>query len=164
MAACDPWPPPDPLGEALHLLRMDGAFYSRCELTAPRGMTLTPMAGHVWFHVVTHGRVLLETDGAPAAWLQPGDCALVPHGDGRRLRSDPGAPAPDILGLPLEPVSERYEILRHGGGGAPTDADLRRRALRAPRGAHHAGDPARLITVEATDGPARGVHGAARSG
>jgi AraC-like DNA-binding protein len=153
MAAPDPWPPPDPLGEALHLLRMDGAFYSRCELSAPWGMTLTPMAGHVWFHVVTHGRVLLETDGAHPAWLQPGDCALVPHGDGHRLRSDPDAAAPDILDLPLEPVSERYEILRHGGGGAPALL-----VCGAVRFAHPAARtmlqvlPPRIV-VEASDGP-----------
>ena len=35
MDATDAWPPPDPLGEALHSLRMDGAFYCRSELTAP---------------------------------------------------------------------------------------------------------------------------------
>jgi hypothetical protein len=33
--ATDVWPPPDPLGEALHFLRMDGASYCRSELTAP---------------------------------------------------------------------------------------------------------------------------------
>ncbi len=36
------------------------------------------------------------------------------------MRSDPGAPAPGILDLEREVVSDRYEILRHGGGGAPT--------------------------------------------
>jgi hypothetical protein len=29
------WTPADPLGEALHLLRMSGVFYCRSELTAP---------------------------------------------------------------------------------------------------------------------------------
>ena len=31
------WPPPDPLGEALHLLRMDGGFYSPCRADRARG-------------------------------------------------------------------------------------------------------------------------------
>jgi AraC-like DNA-binding protein len=44
----------------------------------------------------------------------------VPHGEGHILRSEPGAPAPGILELALEQVSDRYEILRHGEGGAPT--------------------------------------------
>jgi hypothetical protein len=62
---------PDPLGEALHFLRMNGAFYCRSELTAPWGMTLHPMAGYLWFHVVTTGRALLEVDGAEPLSLQP---------------------------------------------------------------------------------------------
>ena len=33
----DPWTTPDPLGEALHVLRMSGTFYCRSELTAPVG-------------------------------------------------------------------------------------------------------------------------------
>ena len=35
-------------------------------------------------------------------------------------RSDPDARAPGILDLERELVSDRYEILRHGGGGAAT--------------------------------------------
>jgi hypothetical protein len=49
-----------------------------------------------------------------------GDVAPVPHGDGHRLRSEPGVPAPGVLELDLEHPSERYGILRHGGGGSPT--------------------------------------------
>jgi AraC-like DNA-binding protein len=49
-----------------------------------------------------------------------GDLALVPHGEGHVLRSEPGATAPGILDLEREVVSDRYEILRHGDGGAPT--------------------------------------------
>src|SRR4029078_4759724 len=52
--------------------------------------------------------------------LMRGDVALVTHGDGHVLRSEPGAAAPDILSLEREHVSELYETLRHGGGGAPT--------------------------------------------
>ena len=42
----------------------------------------------------------------------------MPHGEGHALRSEPGAPAPSVLELDLEQISERYEILRHGEGGA----------------------------------------------
>jgi AraC-like DNA-binding protein len=115
-----PWPPPDPLGEALHFLRMNGAFYCRSELTAPWGMTLHAMPGFLWFHVVTNGRVLIEVGDAHSIWLQPGDLALVPHGNGHRLSSEPGVAAPGIFELDREQPSDRYEILRHGAGGAPT--------------------------------------------
>src|SRR4249919_2787586 len=120
MPDLDPWAPDDPLGEALHLVRMNGAFYCRSELSAPWGLTLPPMPGYLWFHVVTSGRLWLETGDGVAGWVQPGDLALVPHGEGHALRSEPGAPAPGILELERELVSERYEILRHGGGGAPS--------------------------------------------
>ena len=113
-------PAQDSLGEALHFLRMSGAFYCRSELSAPWGMTLPPMPGYLWFHVVTAGRLWLEAGEAGVRLVQPGDLALVPHGEGHALRSDPGVPAPGILDLEREQVSDRYEVLRHGEGGAPT--------------------------------------------
>jgi len=120
MDAIDPFPPSDPLGEALHFLRMNGAFYCRSELTAPWGLTMPPMPGYVWFHVVTSGRFWLEAGEGDSSWMGLGDLALVPHGEGHVLRSEPGATAPGILDLEREVVSDRYEILRHGDGGAPT--------------------------------------------
>ncbi|MBA3294520.1 MAG: AraC family transcriptional regulator [Geodermatophilaceae bacterium] len=132
----------DPLGEALHFLRMSGAFYCRSELSAPWGLTLPPMPGYLWFHVITSGAAWLEADavshpssadrsadqaaaaaaadvGAPRR-LAPGDLALVPRGAGHVLRSEPNAPAPGILELERESVSDLYEILRYGGGGTRT--------------------------------------------
>lgn len=116
----DPFPPADPFGEVLHFLRMTGAYYCRSELTAPWGLTLPPMPGYMWFHVVTAGRMWLETGEKEGDWIRLGDLALVPHGEGHVLRSEPGAPAPGILDLERELISDRYEILRHGEGGAPT--------------------------------------------
>lgn len=116
----DPWAPADPLGEALHFLRMNGAYYCRSELSSPWGLTLPPMPGYMWFHVITQGGGHLEAEGAEARTLRPGDLALVPHGEGHVLRSEPDAPAPNILDLPLERVSDRYENLRHGRGGERT--------------------------------------------
>jgi hypothetical protein len=97
---------------------VDGASYCRSELTAPGGMTLDPMPGYLWFHVVTTGGALLEVDRDHARWLHPGDVALVPQANGHILRSQPGVPAPGIL--ELEHPSDRYEILRHGGGTPTT--------------------------------------------
>lgn len=120
MERLDPFAPADPLGEALHLLRMNGAFYCRSELTAPWGMTMPPMPGYLWFHVVISGEFWLEAGDTSSRLLQRGDLALVPRGEGHGLRSEPGAAAPGILSLEREQVSDRYEILRHGEGGAPT--------------------------------------------
>jgi AraC-like DNA-binding protein len=99
---------------------MNGAYYCRSELTAPWGLTLPPMPGYLWFHVVTSGRMWLETEDEQQGWIGLGELALVPHGEGHVLRSEPGAPAPGILDLEREVVSDRYEILRHGEGGSPT--------------------------------------------
>lgn len=107
----------DPLGEALHYLRLSGTFYCRSELTAPWALALPPREGALSFHVVTAGHCWLEVDGAESQRLDPGDLALVPHGAGHRLASEPGLPAPPIEALRHEAVSERYALLRHGGGG-----------------------------------------------
>lgn len=69
------------------------------------------------FHVVTSGRCWLEVEGPEHRLLRQGDLALVPHGKGHRLTSEPGIPAAKLFDLPREQLSERYEILRHGGGG-----------------------------------------------
>ena len=121
MERFDPFAPADPLAEALHFLRMNGAFYCRSELTAPWGLSLMEMPGYLWFHVVNAGRCLLENPDGHVTWLRPGDLALVTDGAGHSLRSEPGIAAPEILDLEREQVSERYEILRHGeAGGAAT--------------------------------------------
>jgi AraC-like DNA-binding protein len=110
----------DPLGEALHSLRMSGAFYCRSEFTEPWGLTLPPLPGYLWFHVVTSGRVSVDLGDGELTHLQNGDVALVTQGAGHRLCSDAAAPAPGILDLPRDEISDRYEVLHHGGGGALT--------------------------------------------
>jgi AraC-like DNA-binding protein len=116
----DPTLPQDPLGEALHALRMSGAFYCRSEFTEPWGLTLPPLPGYLWFHVVTSGRVSVDLGDGELTTLNSGDVALVTQGAGHRLCSDPAAVAPGILDLPRQEISARYEVLRHGGGGALT--------------------------------------------
>ena len=110
----------DPLGEALHFLRMSGTFYARSDLTEPWGLAIPAFQNSMMFHVVTTGRCWVEV-GADAHLLQSGDLALVTHGEGHRLVSDPGAPVADLFALPRVEVSDRYELLRHGGGGAATN-------------------------------------------
>jgi AraC-like DNA-binding protein len=120
MATLDPWAPKDPLAEALHLLRMNGAFYCNSEFTSPWGLTLPAMPGYLWFHVVTAGEALVDVPDADPVELGRGDLALVTRGAGHALRGEPAARAPGIFELEREVLSDRYEILRHGGGGAPS--------------------------------------------
>jgi AraC-like DNA-binding protein len=114
------WTPVDPLGEALHFLHMNGAFYSRCEFSAPWGLALPQMDDCLMFHVVTAGHCWLDVDGSAPVALGPGDLALLPRGEGHRLLSAPGQTTQELFALPRELESERYELLRLSGGGAAT--------------------------------------------
>ena len=114
------WTSVDPLGEALHIFRMSGVFYTRSDFSAPWGLLLPPMKGSLMFHFVTSGSCRMEVAGAPSCLLKFGDLALIPHGEGHRLASGPGNFGEKLFDLPREIVSERYETLRHGGGGPAT--------------------------------------------
>ena len=110
----------DPVGEALHFLRMSGTFYCRSEFSAPWALALPPMQNCLMLHVVTGGRCVLEVEGTPRRLLQPGDLTLVPHGQGHVVASAPGLVASKLFEIPREQLSERYETLRLGGDGEQT--------------------------------------------
>jgi len=110
--------PADPLGEALHLLRLTGCVYARSELSAPWGVDLPRLEGHMMFHIVTAGHCWLEIDGSEPVRLERGSLALVPHGQGHHLVDEPGRKAVPFFDLPIERITERYERLTWGGGGA----------------------------------------------
>ena len=149
----DPGTLVDPLGEALHFLRMNGVFYSRCEFTAPWGLALPAMPGTLMFHVVTSGRCWLEVEGAEPRLLRLCDLGLVPHGEGHRLLNEPGVPAVGLFELPHEHLSERYEILRQGGGGAATSLVCGAVRFNHPAARHLLKLLPRLISVEAASSP-----------
>lgn len=96
----NPWASVDPLGEVLHFLHMNGVIYTRSEFTAPWALALPVLPDCLMFHVVTSGRSWLEVEGAEPCLLQPGDFALIPHGQGHRLMSAPGVPAAKLFDLP----------------------------------------------------------------
>jgi AraC-like DNA-binding protein len=149
----DPWRPIDPLGEALHFLRLSGVFYCRSEFTAPWALVLPAFKDCMMFHVVTAGQCLLEVEGADSSVLRPGDLALVPHGQGHRLASEAGVPGAGLFDLPRELVSDRYEILRHGGGGASTTVICGVVRFDHPAAHHLVRLLPRLIRVDAWSSP-----------
>lgn len=122
----DSWESSDPLGEALHFLRMSGVITARSDLSAPWSIDLPPMRDCVLYHVVTEGEAWLEVDVDEPMRMRPGDFFLVPHGEGHRIADREEAigpdapPAADLFSLPIRRISKRYEILTHGGGGART--------------------------------------------
>ncbi|MEV0561783.1 AraC family transcriptional regulator [Dactylosporangium sp. NPDC050588] len=114
-------PAADPLGEALHLLRLTGTLYCRSELTAPWDIAVPALDGLMALLVVTAGEAVLEVDGEPPRTLRPRGLTLIPHGTPHRVHSGQrGSRATPLFDIPVERVSERYELLRHGGGGALT--------------------------------------------
>jgi AraC-like DNA-binding protein len=149
----DPWAPADALGESLHFLRMNGVFYCRSEFTAPWALALPVFKDCLMLHVVTSGRCWLEVSGSERRLLQPGDLALVPHGQGHLLRSEPRARAARLFDLHREPVSDRYEILRHGGGGAATNMICTVVHFDHPAAHHLLALLPRVIVVEAWSSP-----------
>ena len=121
MRLADQLPPnPDPLGEVLHALRMSSTFTCRSELSAPWGVDMPPMEDALLFHFVMQGRCWVRVPGAEPRVLSNGGLALVARGAGHELLSDPDAHAAPLFDLPRTMLSERYEVLRHGGGGEPT--------------------------------------------
>ncbi len=150
----EPWKSStDPLGEALHFLRMSGSFYCLSEFTAPWGLDLPTMEDCVMFHVVTAGECRLEVPGVEPYTLRPGALALVPHGRGHVLNSAPGVTPGQLFDLPRELVSDRYEHLRHGGGGTPTTMLCAAVRFDDPSAHHLLRLLPRLIVVDAWSSP-----------
>ena len=153
-AMTEPWKPStDPLGEALHFLRMSGSFYCLSEFTAPWGLDLPPMQDCVMFHVVTAGECRLEVEGAATCTLRPGALALVPHGRGHILNSAPDVKPGKLFDLPRELISDRYEHLRHGGGGTPTTMLCAAVKFEDPSAHHLLRLLPRVIAVDAWNSP-----------
>jgi AraC-like DNA-binding protein len=149
----DPWTRVDPLGEALHFLRLSGVFYCRSELTAPWGLDLPPFPSSMMFHVVTRGECVLDVAGVAPSPLRVGELALVPHGEGHRILSAAGASAAPLFDVPREGLSERFEVLRHGGGGAPSTVICGVVRFDDPASAQLVRHLPRLIRMDAWDAP-----------
>lgn len=110
----------DPLGETLHQLRLTGTLYCRSELTAPWGVELPPLDNCMMFHIVTSGHCWLEVKGEQPRLLQQGSLVLVPHGNGHSISHHPGELAVPLFDIPVEKLSDRYEVMRYGGTGELT--------------------------------------------
>lgn len=121
-AVFQPAPLSDPLGEVLHMLRLTGTLYCRAEMTAPWGVVMPRLVDSMMFVIVTSGRCWLQVGSAAAEPLHQGSMVLLPHGTSCRLLSAPDAAAIPLFDIPVEKVSDRYEIMTHGGGGEMTRA------------------------------------------
>ncbi|GLQ09552.1 AraC family transcriptional regulator [Devosia yakushimensis] len=117
-----PVPLSDPLGEVLHMLHLTGTLYCRAEMTAPWGLVMPRLIDSMMFVIVTSGRCWLRLPGQEPVPLQQGTMVLLPHGNNYDLLSAPDAVPTPLFDIPVNKVSDRYEIMQHGGGGEMTRA------------------------------------------
>jgi AraC-like DNA-binding protein len=147
------WASADPLGEALHFLRLEGVVYTRSVLTAPWGIALPAMADCVLFHIVTAGSCWLRVPGEEAVELRPGAFSLMPHGEGHDLGSAARGKTTPLFDLPTEHVCERYEIIEYGGGGDATHLICGAVRFDHPAAADLIGQLPKVIHVDSWDAP-----------
>ncbi len=112
----------DPLGEVLHMLRLNGTLYCRAELAAPWGIAMPHMVDSMLFIVVMAGEGWLRIADREPKRLANGGMVLIPHGTPVELTSKPGQPLVPLFDLPMTRVSERYEMLHVEGPGPLTRA------------------------------------------
>ncbi len=110
----------DPLGETLYALRLNGLMYANSELSAPWGVEMPAMAGKMMFHIVTEGGCWLRFPDHDDVYLQPGELALMPRGEGHCISSAEDQACKPFFDIPISKLSERFEFMRYGGGGEET--------------------------------------------
>jgi len=110
----------DPLGETLYSLRLNGLIYAQSELSAPWGVDMPAMEGKMMFHIVTQGECWLRFSNGDSVFLKPGEIALIPRGEGHRFSSELDIDCEPFFNIPVEMLSERFELVRYGGGGDET--------------------------------------------
>lgn len=112
----------DPLGEVLHMLRLNGTLYCRAELAAPWGVSMPKMDNSMLFIVLIEGEGWLRLPGTAPVLVRPGSMAVVPHGTPVDFGSTPNGPVVPLFDLPATKVSNRYELMEVGGDGPLTRA------------------------------------------
>lgn len=114
-------PSSDPLGEVLHLLQLTGVLYCNAELTDPWGIEIPSIPGVMNVEVVTSGHCWIKLEGKAPVFLPEGSLVMIPRGRHHKLRGTPGARTTRLQDIPIERMGDRFEFMRFGGGGRPTN-------------------------------------------
>jgi AraC-like DNA-binding protein len=121
----------DALQSALEHLRLEGALFFRSELTEPFEFESTPLAladalvpgadRLTLFHIVASGSCWVAVDEGVRYGAAQGDVIVMPYGDHYVMGGEGAAQRVSILAL-LDPLPWAViPVLRHGGGGRPTE-------------------------------------------
>jgi AraC-like DNA-binding protein len=78
------------------------------------------MQGKMMFHIVTKGGCWLRVPDHDDVFIQPGELALLPRGEGHLISSDSSLACTPFFDIPVDKLSERFEFMRYGGGGEET--------------------------------------------
>jgi AraC-like DNA-binding protein len=114
-------PGSDPLSEVLQLLQLNGVLYCNAELTDPWGIEVPELPGVMNVEVVTSGHCWIELEDEAPVFMPEGSLALIPRGRRHKLRGNPGDKTTRLEDIPVERIGDRFEIMRFGGGGRPTE-------------------------------------------
>ncbi|UYO00387.1 MAG: AraC family transcriptional regulator [Devosia sp.] len=112
----------DPLGDVLHMLRLNGTLYCRAELGAPWGVALPQMENAMLFVIITAGEGWMRLPNRDAVLVREGSMVVLPLGTPVELASSPDMKTTPLFDLPATRVSERYELMSIAGPGPVTRA------------------------------------------
>ena len=85
-----------------------------CRILQPQARTL------VLFHVAVEGPFAIELDTGESALASAGDAVVLPYCDEHTMGFPRGTPAVPVTSLVPVPPWTEMPVLRHGGGGEPT--------------------------------------------
>lgn len=109
-----------PVGKLLDGLRMESAFYTSSNLTSPWAMAMPPMPNCMMFHILLEGSAEFRVENSVFT-LKAGEFVLFPKGDGHVVSDGVCKTITSLNELPIQSVTERYETLVFGGGGAASN-------------------------------------------
>lgn len=113
-------PSDDPLADPLRLLKLDGVLHCAAELSAPWGLEIPRIEHCMAIHIVNQGKAYLDIAGQPTREVPGGSLVMIPHGTAHQLRSEPGVKVTPLTEIPVQLITDRYERMSFGGGGAIT--------------------------------------------
>jgi AraC-like DNA-binding protein len=121
----------DALSEVLKVVKLDGAIFFNAEFSSPWCLrspaaadvapVLAPGSSHVIvYHLLVEGDAYIRLEDGEPVTLKPGDIVTCPHGDAHWLGH--GQNAVLIDGAEALPglLAQGLELVRTGGGGAPS--------------------------------------------
>lgn len=113
-------PSADPLADPLRLLKLTGVLHCAAQLSEPWGLSIPRIEHCIAIHIVNEGRLYLDLAGQPTREVEAGSLVMIPHGTAHELRSQPGAKVTPLTEVPVKLITDRFEKMSFGGGGATT--------------------------------------------